>query len=176
MGKGIIWAALITLSITAGCATTPPKEEGLAWSLPAGETNWVTGNEREVKGKYRIYEYVREGESIQDWSELLTIQNFAGTKGSPEEILDVLKALREKQCPGATSWNVIAKDEGSILYEWKAKRCAGWPDQHEIARIVDGKWNRWRFAYTAKVPEIAKERREIWIQSLSEARIEEKQQ
>jgi hypothetical protein len=121
-----------------------------------------------------IIEYVPKGESVQDWSELVTIQNFSKKLGSPESFLDQLKTLREKQCPGSTVWNVIAQDKDSILYEWMAKPCEGWPDQHEISRILDGKWNRFRIAYTVKVKELQEEERNIWIKSMLKATIEER--
>ena len=163
---------LIFLFLGVGCATTQHRQEAIRWSFE--NAHWVLGYSKEVKGKYSIIEFVPKGETVEDWSELVTIQDFANISGSPETFLNQLKSLREKLCPGSTIWNVIAKDEHSILYVWKAKPCAGWPDQHEISRILDGKWNRWRIAYTAKVQEISKEKRNKWIQSLSKATIEEK--
>jgi hypothetical protein len=108
---------------------------------------------------------------VQNWSELITIQNFANIKGSPHAFFEGLKVLREKKCPGTTTWNVIDKDERSILYEWKAKPCAGFPEQHEISRIIDGKWNRFRIAYTAKVSEIPAKTREAIVRGMSDAAV-----
>ena len=170
----VIGVVLIFLLLGVGCATTQHREEALQWSFKNG--HWEHGYTQEVKGKYRIVEFVPKGESVEDWSELITIQTFTKKSGSPEAFLNQQKTLREKKCPGVTIWNVIAKDERSILYEWKAKPCAGWPDQHEITRILYGKWNLWRIAYTAKVQEISTEKRNIWIQTLSKAVITEKQE
>ena len=170
----VIGVVLIYLFLGVGCATTQHREEALQWSFKNG--HWEPGYTQEIRGKYRIVEFVPKGESVEDWSELITIQTFANTSGSPEAFINQLKTLREKKCPGSTIWSVIAKDERSMLYEWKAKPCAGWPDQHEISRILYGKWNRWRIAYTAKVQEISTEKRNMWIRSLSKATIKEKQQ
>lgn len=184
MKNSIIAFALIYLMLGAGCATTQenvqaqqakPQEEGLQWSFPAAGTHWVTGNSKSIEGKYSIIELVPKGETVHDWSELITMQNFAAVSGTPEAHLDQLKTLREKLCPGTTTWNVIAKDEHSILYEWKAKPCLGWPDQHEISKIIDGQWNRFRIAYTAKVKEISVEKRDLMIQSMSEATVKLKE-
>ena len=149
--------------------------EGLRLSLPT-DTKWVTGNSQTIEGKYEINELIPEGETIQNWSELITIQNFASMSGTPEQILEQLKVIREKACPGSTEWNIIDKNEHSILYEWRAKPCAGYPEQHEIARIIDGNWNRYRIAYTAKVTEIPTKKRTATIQGLSEATVEIEQQ
>ena len=184
MKNTIIAFVLIYLFLGAGCATTQqneqadqakPQEEGLQWSIPAGGTHWVTGNSKYIEGKYSLTELVPKGETVQNWSELITIQNFASVLGTPEAHLNQLKTIREKHCPGSTTWNVIAKDEHSILYEWKAKPCAGWPDQHEISRFIDGQWNRFRIAYTAKVKEISADKRELMIQSMSKATVKIKE-
>lgn len=120
-------------------------------------------------------EFVRKGDDINNWKELVTFQNF-GRKGalsrhgampSPEDFLDSQKALREKECPGATEWNIIAQDENSIVYEWQAKPCAGWPEQHEMAKIVYGWYNIFILHYAAKVHELAPDTRAKWITRFS---------
>lgn len=149
--------------------------EGLQFSLPV-EQKWVTGNAYTIEGKYSITELVPEGETINSWSELITIQNFASASGTPAQVLDQLMAIRERLCPGSTQWNIIQKDERSILYEWRAAPCAGYPEQHEIARIIDGNWNRFRIAYTVKLGEIRAEKRNSTIQYLSEATVDIEQE
>lgn len=180
----ILILILVQLLITTACSTTQPQqqaegekpvEEGISWPIPLLGKEWVLGFEQEEAGEYFLLELVLKGETVHNWSELITIQNFANTKGSPEAFFEGLKVLREKRCPGSTTWNVIDKDERSILYEWKAKPCAGFPEQHEISRIIDGKWNRFRIAYTAKASEIPAETRDAFIQSMSDAAVAIKQ-
>ena len=85
MKNSIIIFILIYLVLGAGCATTQenvqtqqakPQEEGLQWSVPAAGTHWVTGNSKYIEGKYSITELVPKGETVHNWSELLTIQIF----------------------------------------------------------------------------------------------------
>lgn len=184
MKSKILILMLVQLLITTACSTTEqkpqaaddkPVEEGLSWSIPALGREWVPGFSQEKPGEFSVMELVLKGETVENWSELITIQNFANIKRSPEAFFEGVKALREKRCPGSTTWNVIDKDERSILYEWKAKPCAGFPDQHEISRIIDGKWNRFRIAYTAKVSEIPAETRDAFVQSMSDATVVIKQ-
>jgi hypothetical protein len=62
------------------------------------------------------------------------------------------------------------------LYEWHAKPCLGWPEQHEIGRIIIG--NRLVFALhyaakmpqdAAKMPQVPEKTRSQWINKFSQA-------
>jgi len=137
------------------------------------EPDWKIGSSGEQPNAYSITEFIREGNVIENWHELLTIHKFVLTAnfGPPEDMFNSLKNLREKECPGSTIWNVIQKDEKSILYEWQAKPCLGWPEQHEIARIIDGKYNRFLIRYAAKVYQLESNLRTKWIERFSQAKI-----
>jgi hypothetical protein len=164
----LVVASLCLIS-SAGGATPKTKKEDLSFKLGA---EWKMGYSASTT-KYTILEFIRGGDDIDNWKELVTMQNFAkaSDKSSPEEMLNVLKAKREKECPGATEWLVIEKNESSILFEWQAKPCLGWPEQHEIARIIFGKYNVMFLHYTAKVHELAPGTRTEWIKILAKATV-----
>lgn len=143
----------------------------------AEELDFTLGSdwkEASAHGGHRqlMIEFVRKGDDINNWKELFTYQNVAKGKQTPEEFLNKLKAAREKVCPGATVWNVIEQNESSILYEWRAKPCLGWPEQHEVARIILGKHNLFMLHYVAKVPELAPDTRTKWIKTLQDATVD----
>jgi hypothetical protein len=96
----------------------------LIWSI---EATWRLANSHEIPRVYRIWEYVREGDDLQNWKELVALQNFNKSRGfpSPEVTFNELMAVREKECPGTTEWKVIGNAADSILYEWHAKPCPG---------------------------------------------------
>lgn len=123
--------------------------------------------------EYAIFEFVRDGDDINNWQELVTLQNFSKSWGgaSPEDALNSLQAIREELCPGQTDWHVIRKDADSVLYEWQAKPCLGGPAQHEIAKILDGEYNRFRLAYTTKTAQLPAEKREQWVKIIAESRV-----
>lgn len=163
----------ICLAFFGGCATSQPKlhaSEHWALTFP-----WKPklGHQADGPDGYAIYEFTREEEDINNWQELVTVQNFSKTWGgpSPEDALNSLMEVREKECPGQTKWNIIEKDENSIAYEWQAKPCLGWPDQHEIAKVIDGQYNRFRIAYTAKTYQLSPERRNEWINIILESKV-----
>jgi hypothetical protein len=123
---------------------------------------------------YTIIEFVREGDTIDTWKELVTVQNFSKSRGyrSPSETLDELKATREKECPGVTQWNVIEKTERSILYEWHAKSCLGQPEQHELARVLYGEHNVFFLHYAVKAHELKSDTRAEWIKKFTAVSID----
>ena len=137
------------------------------------DNTWTGGHHYEEPGVYVLTEMIRKGDTIEDWKELLTIQNFTKSWGERKvkDTFESLKAIREKNCPDKTEWNVISQDRKSILYEWRAKPCAGFPDQHEIARIIYGKNNRFSFRYTVKATDMTHEQRKYALDILKSAEI-----
>jgi hypothetical protein len=126
------------------------------------ETGWKVGSEAGPPSyPGSLTEFIHEGDDINNWKQLLTIENFTHSSGgsSPEDALNRLKSIQERECPGVTNWNVVAKDANSILYEWRAKPCLGWPDQDEVARIIDGKYNQFIIRYTVKEYQMPPEER-----------------
>jgi len=117
---------------------------------------------------------VRKGESINNWTELFSIFNLPLTSSSPprEQLMNELKEKMQNRCPNVV-WSVIQVGPNDILYEWRIVTCSPHPDQHEIARIVDGKQNRFRIAYTAKTTELSADKRKEWIDNLLAAKFEQ---
>ncbi len=126
-----------------------------------------------VPNRLALTELIRKGDDINNWKELVTIMNLEPAEGkpAPESALKGMIETREKECPHVTKWNVIAKNETSILYEWHARPCLGWPDQHEIAKIFFGKYNNFILKFTMKKYDMPDELRQEWIEVLSKARI-----
>jgi hypothetical protein len=150
--------------VSAGVATAKSKRDDLDFAMDLG---WRAAYHAQTRG-LNIIEYVPKGDDLDNWKELFTYQN--GGKNhfdhSPEKMLNALKAQREKECPGATEWTVIETNENSILYEWQAKPCLSWPEQHEIARIIYGKYNWFFLHYDSKVHELSPDTRAKWIKLL----------
>ena len=171
MRNAIPVVGILCLILCGSLSARAAQSEELSFQIGSG---WKQANHAEKRG-YLIIEWVREGDAINNWKELFTYQNFGlHGKRTPEDFLNELKTLREKECPGVTEWNVIEPDENSILYEWRAKPCMSWPDQHEVARIIFGKHNLFLLRYTAKVKELEPDTRTHWINLLKGATLETK--
>jgi hypothetical protein len=161
-------------AVTTECRSPKTEYEDIAISFDRDQPRWKVGYYADKPPIYSATEFIREDDDINNWRELLTIQNFSTSSWglpSPEETLNALKALREKECPGATHWNVIEKSADNILYEWQAKVCQGWPEQHEIAKIIYGKYNRFMLHYVAKTYDLPPDIRSTWIKRFTESKI-----
>lgn len=176
MRLSICGAYVCTAIILSGCAgMDSPRNEGIAGGFDPGE--WKVGNAARSQNQM-VTEFVLPGEKIDSWSELFTnqtIRKSAAPKSIDAFVRDIHKGL-SKGCP-TIDWNVIANQlpsdtkETSILYEWKINNCPPDADQHEIARVIYGKFNIFRLAYTAKTKALSPKKREKWIKALSGAKI-----
>jgi predicted small lipoprotein YifL len=173
----IIITALMILAIAllSGCGTVGPAlphQENLAF--PLDMRDWQVGHSVENRSE-RTTEFVLKGEKIDNWTRLVTMQTVKKSDVSAESIeTTVNKKAKEMsaRCP-ETVWNVIERgpNTNTILYEFRVQNCPPDADQHEIARILDGKYNRFRIAYGAKVKTLPPEERDKWIKLLSKASI-----
>jgi hypothetical protein len=168
---------LIVVLMTA-CAPIqrgPSYQEGLMGGVDLKE--WTVGHQASDQNQ-RIVEFVRPGEKIDSWTELFTMQTLK--KPANPERIDVMvagaHAETSKACPSFVQ-NVIAQgfptetEEASIIYEWKFTKCPPHADQHEVVKIMYGKFNIFRLAYVAKTEKLAPEKREKWINALKDAKI-----
>lgn len=155
---------------------SPTNQEFLMGGFELKE--WTIGNQTADENQ-RIIEFVRPSENIDNWTELLTSQIIR--KPSKLEPIDAfvanIHAEDKKLCPGGFKSNVIARglktemEEASIIYEWEFKNCPPNADQHEVAKIIYGKFNIFRLAYVERTEMLAPEKRQKWIKNLKDARI-----
>ena len=137
---------------------------------PDGRT-WVLGYTQDL-GVKALSEFVLPGETVENWTELVTVQSWNKQRSNfppPETAMNLKKEQLMRICP-TIRWNVIERREGSLLYEWRIENCPPQPDQLEIARWFEGKWNRFRLAYAAKGKEFPPGKRAELIKWLSQAK------
>lgn len=137
-------------------------------ALPQG---WRVGYHASDPSKGEILELIRPGQDINDWSEIVTIQRMGAAWGhpTPKDTLEYLKKTREDTCPGVTTWKTIDSDTSSVTYEWQSYPCKGWPNQHEIAKIVYRPKSRVIIHYAVKEYQMPDQVRSSWIERLASA-------
>ena len=130
--------------------------------------NWELGQPPQQTKDTLLMEFVKKGEKLETWTELLTVQQFRRTRSSPppREFYDALKALREKLCPGQSEWQVVEEADGTLLYEWRTtETCQGHPPQSELARLLYARNTYYRVAFTTRA-QLTPETRTGWIEWL----------
>ncbi|MEA2078948.1 MAG: hypothetical protein U9P00_03670 [Pseudomonadota bacterium] len=113
---------------------------------------WEFGYEHEEPG-YFILEYVPTGQTIDNWSHLLTFQGFAvHTKPHRITLRNKVERLEKRmrtRCKN-TIWKVLWEKEDRVIYEWRVFRCPEVESQAEIAAFIAGNSTLFRTAYTLK--------------------------
>jgi hypothetical protein len=117
----------------------------------------------------RVVEFVRPGQTVDNWTELVTIQTYnkAVPWGSVEEQIAENARERAERCPGSTE-DVIRQMPDGVLIEGKTVNCEQGADEHGVARVLDGTLSRFVVHYAVRGPvEMTPERRTEWIEKLS---------
>lgn len=181
----ITFLATISLAMLSACATDPPAVPAQAPVQTSKlveierlnldiETGWKLAYAVQKPPNYQVREFVREGDDINSWKELLTVENFVKPQSgfSFMDIINRHKATMQVRCPNLTQLTIIEQMDNGILYEWTTKPCHIYPDTHDIGRIVAGVHSFYIVRYTAKVSLIAADVREKWLKQFRAALVE----
>ncbi len=142
---------------------------------PFDDRDWELGY-RSDEGDQVVQEYVLSGETVENWSELITVQSFFDPRDNtaPEYMMRGVKDSTLQDCPDAM-WNTIRVSETEALYEWRTEGCQGpvdSDDQYEIDRIIKGSSGIHRIAYTTKrQPNLPETVRTEWIDRIGRAEV-----
>jgi hypothetical protein len=140
---------------------------------PFGDRDWELGN-RFAEGNRVVLEYVLSGETVENWSELITVQSFVDATMTPRDLLSVLQQQTLKDCPNAM-WNVIRQSDSDIVVEWRTEGCVGpadSDDQYEITRALSGPLALHTVSYvTKRQPHLPETERSEWIDRIGRAEL-----
>lgn len=158
----------------------PGSNESLSWEL-AGfvlaakeKTGWKGVSDDDT---WRLI-YHRQSETSGGWTERVDVTQFpiavtwaSNVRWNPESVMNAEKASMQNAGCSTDVWTVHDKKETSILYEWQNVRCPGRLTQHEIVRIVMGRWYLWFVSYGVRDKTPSPDDRKRMIDHLSEARV-----
>ena len=162
-------SAMVFLSLIAAPIPTLAQHEVLTFTMG---NDWVSTNRIERGGHVTI-EFLRHGDDIDHPKERFAYENgILRGKRTPEEEFNIIKGDTEKECPGATDWNVVSQDESSILYESQSKQCSGRADNHTIIRIIHGRHNFFTLIYVSMGRDLDPVTRTKWIGILQDASVD----
>lgn len=128
--------------------------DGRVWSIGYQAKNYQCS----------IIEYVLDKETVNNWTELVTVQAFPGLQNNTTLQSFMMKTREnlKSQCPDL-NWKVLSKKENDAIYEWSIKNCPTDEDQHEIARIISGEYGIYVIHYVTKKMPISTKVRKKWI-------------
>ena len=119
------------------------------------------------KGDMVFEEYVLDGETVENWSELVTIQFFPGLDEQTNP--DIFEGSQKRDlslvCP-SIQWESLYQSGNERIWKWSIKGCQGQPDQSEIARLLksDEGFHIWHYAI--KKSPMPPEQEKVWLEKL----------
>ena len=155
---------MLTTSSAVWALTPEPVD------LKFDNRSWKVGWSQE-KGAQRMVEWVVDGQTVENWKELVTEQFYPNLKGVPPKQFSegFLKQLKGAS-PGV--WiNQISDDGRECIIEWRTINDPQNPPQHEIDRIFSGSEGLHVVHYVVKQAEMPASERSKWISLLRSARI-----
>lgn len=128
-------ATVLAFCASHGAARAEPVEQRVtlplfgktvSYRIPAGFT---AQKPQFARGQFLV-EYLREGESFEDWTTLLTVRGFQGFGGLPRTSVDLARAIFEpKSCPGGPIFETAPPEQAPAGMEltYLAIGCAETP-------------------------------------------------
>ncbi len=159
--KPIIAFLLLLLPFTTSAAASKPVFNAPAWSLGWSKYESTDNN---------VYdEYVLKGETVDNWSQLVTIQYFDGLNQHTN--LDIFEAMMKSRLTEVCSnikWDSIEQKLDERTWTWSIVNCAGQPDQSEVDRAIKTNKGIYLFHYATKKLPFAEKDKEHWLKQLKE--------
>ena len=145
--------------------------EAISFKIPLF---WKIGFEAQSFGE-RLTEYVPRGQTVHNWTELVTIQAFDMANPddfSPRELMNELMASLKTKCANRLRWRVMHTRGNRVVYEWGIRSCEPYADQNEVVLIAQGEHTMFRVAYTRRGSDLMPSaERTVWRRRFLEANI-----
>lgn len=118
-------------------------------------------------------EYILDGDSVENWSELVTVQFFPGLQKQtkPDIYEAALKSQLSSVCPSIV-WDSLYQSDDERIWKWHIQGCPGQPDQSEIARLKQTSSGFHVWHYAIKKAPMPADNENVWLENLKAIRIE----
>lgn len=118
-------------------------------SIPFDGRDWKKDFEQSAQ-EAAIVEYTLKDESVQNWSELVTIQKFSPLEVPVEEYYkEYMKLLKKSVHPSVVDSKVLNKNESTIFFKWWIDE-KGPNNQHEWFKFFKTPQASYVLRYTTK--------------------------
>lgn len=138
--------------------------------LPKDDRDWEIGFS-DAKGSPVIMEWALPGETVQNWSELITHQAFLSvpTDMSHERLMQGARTQTEKDCRNV-KWTVISQSPEEVFFERHASECAPIRDEYAIEKLVQGVRSLNQIAYARNSPFSDTDRKK-WLDIMAKVKL-----
>jgi len=147
----VLWVTCLC-GCAAGMGGSRQGTEGIVVPFLSGNgvVSWNIGHSAEDQ-RQRVTEFVRSGETVENWTELVTSQtlNKAFELGSVGDQMAAHEGDLGARCPGSTV-QVLRHLPNGVVYESQVVNCPQGADEHVLARVLDGASNRFLVQYSVR--------------------------
>jgi hypothetical protein len=128
----------------------------------------------DTQGKDRITQYVPQGSTAENWTEMITERSFPGlqTTATPEQEMAAARKLAEEQC-SKVDWTVVGQEPGSIRYVAELSGCAETRPPNEAGRFIMSDLAIYQVTYRSKKPKLSDAEKKSWADVLARAHYED---
>ncbi len=163
---GVLAALLVTgcRSTNTGAAREVPER----WIFAFDSREWELGDQS-ADHQTAIREYVLRGQTVQNWSELVTSLYMKGDVALRDQFEQYRRGL-SRDCP-SLRLSIIDESVQSLIFEWQMDGCEGQPAQHEIRRFTRVKTGILSLSFVEKTRELSAEKRATWISIIKAANV-----
>ena len=153
--------------------------ETIPLDLSHDNRTWIVGHSQRAEDG-EILELVLEGETVEDWSELITVNKrplaTEGGKRRQSKQLDELLRLMKQQlasgCP-TLQWSEQKRSGTDRIVAWSHKGCSGFPAQQVLVRHLLTQGSLLSIQYAAKREEpLATKVADRWLSMLRSAKLQ----
>jgi hypothetical protein len=168
--KRFVAASALVLSVAAvGCHVAMPVPVKESFHVQFDSRPWLTVFEGE-EGQDKIVQYVPQGSSADNWTEMITTRSFPGLQNTstPDQVMGDKRKLAEERCK-KVDWNVVGQEPGSIRYVASYADCTEPRSPHEVGRFVMSTFAIYLVTYQSKKPTFSAEEGKQWADILARA-------
>ncbi len=169
--KGKVAAPKPKAEASKAAAETAAPAEDAHVKLVFDARRWKVGM-RKDRPEMGFSAYVPEGQTTEQWTEIVMVQFFPGQqdKANPDGFALSAQQTLLGQCPG-TKFNVLSSTKDDIVYGWSRAACPAQPDQSEIVRVARAADGMVVLHYAVKNGNPPNELMEAWIGRIRSAQL-----
>jgi hypothetical protein len=148
-----------------------PVVEG--FKVAFDERPWVVVFD-DTQGKDRITQYVPQGSTSENWTEMITERSFPGLQATatPEQEMAAARKLAEEQC-SKVDWAVVGQEPGSVRYVATFGGCEETRPPNEVGRFIMSDLAIYQVTYRSKKAELSGAEKKSWADILARAHYED---